>query len=374
MKTNSTAGPASRTPREAPDFSRILIVKLSALGDVAHALPAVDYLRRAAPGAEIDWVVDSRFADVVRGNPALRRVVPLDLGRWKTAWWTRESRRHAARAARELRAGGYDAAFDIQGNLKSGVVTLLSGAPVRIGFGADGVREPANLLFTNRKAALLPGDAHIAAKILRVVSAPFGGAFDLAGLRGVVATSAGDDAAAASLLRQLLPGAAPILALHGGTTWVTKRMDPPFWAAAIRALRARFPALGVLLSWGTEDERRDAELARALAGGAVALAPRVSLKVLAALYRECGFLMAPDTGPLHVAAAAGARTVSVFRATDGKRNAPLGPGHRFLQAPLPCTACLKKRCARDRECRESLPADAAAEAMAELMGAGAAAP
>ncbi len=79
--------------------------------------------------------------------------------------------------------------------------------------------------------------------------------------------------------------------------------------------------------------------------------------------------MAPDTGPLHVAAAAGARTVSVFRVTDGNRNAPCGPGHRFLQAPMPCTACLRKRCARDEECRRSIPPGAAAAAMAGLLAA-----
>jgi heptosyltransferase-1 len=77
--------------------------------------------------------------------------------------------------------------------------------------------------------------------------------------------------------------------------------------------------------------------------------------------------MAPDTGPLHVAAASGAKTVSVFRVTDGNRNAPYGPGHRFLQAPMPCTACLRKRCARDSECRKSIPAADAANTMAGLI-------
>ena len=102
----------------------------------------------------------------------------------------------------------------------------------------------------------------------------------------------------------------------------------------------------------------------------MALLPRLTLKELAAVYRECGYLMAPDTGPLHIAAAVGARTVSVFRATDGSRNAPRGPGHRFLQAPLPCTACLRKDCERDAECRASIPAREVAEEMARLVAAG----
>lgn len=350
-----------------PGFRRILIVKLSALGDVAHALPVVDFLRNAAPGADVDWVVDRRFAPVLEGNPGLHRVIPLDLSRWKREWRTAETRRDAGTGVRELRAGGYDVAFDLQGNVKSGVVTLLSGAPVRWGFGRNGVREAPNLLFTNRKALLLPEDRHITQKILRVASAPFGGSFDLSSLKSEIVTREAEDAVAAGITRDLIPGAKPLVVLHPGTTWITKRMDTSFWAEVVHGLRERLPAAGVLLSWGTEGERREAEEIREGAGSGVVLLPRLTLKELAAVYRMSGHLMAPDTGPLHIAAAVGARTVSVFRATDGNRNAPRGAGHRFLQAPLPCTACLRKRCDRDAECRASIPAGEVAEAMVQLV-------
>ncbi len=352
-------------PRE---FRRILVVKLSALGDVAHALPAIDFLRKAAPGAQVDWAVDRRFAPLLEGNAALRRVVPLDIRRWKGSWTTADARREAAAAIRALREGSYDVAFDIQGNTKSGAVTRLSGAPVRYGFDRDGVREAPNLLFTNRKVRLRPDDRHVTKMILRVVSAPFGDAFDLSALQTVVATGAAADDRAATLVRELLPGASPVVAIHAGTTWSTKKMDAAFWAEAARRLRARHPRLGVLLTWGNDDERREAGEIRDSAGGAAAVVPGLSLKELAALYRACGYLMAPDTGPLHVAAAAGAKTVSVFRVTDGNRNAPLGRNHRFLQAPMPCTACLRKRCKRDAECRGSILPEDAATAMADLVG------
>ena len=369
--TGNLSGDSGALAGQVPGIRRILIVKLSALGDVAHALPVIDYLRNAAPGAELDWAVDRRFAPILEGNPGLRRVVPLDLSRWKREWSTADARRSFAAGLRELRAGGYDAAFDIQGNIKSGVVTLLSGAPVRWGFGRDGVREAPNLLFTNRKVRLRPEDRHIAEKILRVASAPFGIPFDLSALKSDIVTGEAENAVAAEIARDRIPGATPLMVLHPGTTWVTKRMDPSFWAGAVRGLRERIPGAGVLLSWGNEEERQEAERIREAAGGAVALLPRLTLKELAAVYRACGFVMAPDTGPLHIAAAVGARTVSVFRATDGNRNAPRGPGHRFLQAPLPCTACLRKACDRDAECRASIPARDAAEEMAQLVAAGA---
>lgn len=347
---------------------RILIVKLSALGDVAHALPVIDYLGHVAPGARVDWAVDRRFAGLLEGNPGLRRVVSLDLKRWKREWSTSAARREASVAVRSLREGGYDVAFDLQGNAKSGVVTGLSGAPLRYGFDRGGAREAPNLLFTNRKIALQPGDRHISQKLLRIVAAPFGGEFDLSGLRSEILVTEAQADRAARIVGESLPGGEPLVVVHAGTSWRTKRMDTVFWAEALRLLRTRFPRMGAFLSWGGEEERREAEEIRGIAGGRSELLPKLTLGELAAVYRRCGYLMAPDTGPLHVAAAAGAKTVSVFRVTDGNRNAPFGARHRFLQAPMPCTACLRKRCARDAECRASLrPAEVAA-AMADLIG------
>jgi heptosyltransferase-1 len=350
-----------------PDIRRILIVKLSALGDVAHALPVIDFLGRAAPGAQVDWAVDRRFAGLLEGNPGLRRVVSLDIKRWKGGWTTASARREASDAVRVLREGKYDVAFDLQGNAKSGVVVRLSGAPVRYGFDRNGVREAPNLLFTNRRVALQPGDRHISQKLLRIVSAPFGGKFEPAGLRSRIHVTDSQAQRADRIVKGTFPDALPLVVVHAGTTWGTKRMDPAFWAEALRILAARFPGMGAFLSWGSEEERREAEEIRESAGGRVELLPKLSLGELAAVYGRCGNLMAPDTGPLHVAAAAGAKTVSVFRVTDGNRNAPIGPGHRFLQAPMPCTACLRKRCARDAECRRSISPGAVAEAMAGLM-------
>jgi len=351
---------------EPGGISRILIVKLSALGDVVHALPAVEYLGKAVPGAAIDWVVDKRFAPLLEGNSGLRRVIPLDLKAWKGKWTTAGTRRQAAAAVRGLREGRYDAAFDIQGNTKSGVVTRLSGAPLRFGFDRRGVRESLNLLFTNWKVPSRAEDVHVTQKILRVVIAPFGDDVPTSWNHRGIVLSPEEEREAARLLENLSPGTALRLLLHAGTTWNTKKMDPEFWAGIVLPLRNRFPGLGVFLSWGNEEERREAETIRGLVGGSARVLPSLSLRELAAICRVCGHMVGPDTGPLHIAAAVGAKTVSVFRATDGRRNAPLGPGHRFLQAPLPCTACLRRRCARDAECRESIRAEDVAEAVTEL--------
>lgn len=351
-----------------PGFHRILVVKLSALGDILHALPVISYLRRAAPAAEVHWAVDASFAEILAGNPGIARVVPLPIRDWKGKAGSPATWREARHAVRALRREGYDAAFDIQGNIKSGLVTWLSGAPARVGFDREGVRESPNLLFTNRKVRSLPEDRHISRKYLRIVSDLFVVPFDAVDLAPSLAIPRDHLAAAGSLLKELLGDAAPRMALHPGSSWPTKTMSPAFWSGAIRALRRSRPGLGVVISWGSEEERREAQEIRASAGGAVVPLPRLPLMTLAAVYRECGHVMAPDTGPLHLAAAAGARTVSVFRATAGERNAPAGAAHRFLQAPMECAACLRRTCDRDRECRASLRPDDAASLMDGLMG------
>ncbi len=353
-----------------PDVRRILIVKLSAMGDVLHALPAVTYLRMAAPSAEIHWAVDTRFAALLEGNLGIVKVVSLPIGEWKGRPGSPATWREAIDAARRLRGGKYDLAIDLQGNIKSGVVTYLSGAPLRYGFPRETARERQNLWFTNRHPPAVEEDRHVTRKILRVASAPFGGDFRLDDLKKEIANTPEEIASAGRLLFDALPGAAPRLAVHPGTTWTTKRMDPAFWAETVRLLRGNFPSMGAFLSWGTDREREECLAIRELAGGRMKLLPRLGYKLLAAAYRACGYMIGPDTGPLHLAAVVGAKTVSVYRATDGNRNAPVGPGHRFLQAPLPCTACLRRECPRDAECRAGIRAEEVAAAMAGLMGPG----
>jgi ADP-heptose:LPS heptosyltransferase len=215
-------------------------------------------------------------------------------------------------------------------------------------------------------------DRHVTRKILRVASAPFGGTFTAEDLHGEIVNTAAEMEAAELLLAGALPGASPRLAVHPGTTWNTKRMNAAFWADIVRIVRVAFPGLGVFLSWGSEKEREECLAIRYLAGRGVALLPRLGYKALAAAYRACGHMIGPDTGPLHLAAVAGAKTVSVFRGSDGRYAAPAGPGHRFFQAPLPCTACQikgDKVCPRDAECRATIKAAEVAAAMAEIIAA-----
>jgi heptosyltransferase-1 len=335
---------------------KVLIVKVSALGDVVHALPVLDYLHQVSPGIEIDWVVEEGLREILDSHPQLRMVHVVRTRAWRDNLFSLGTWREMASVRRAIRAARYDIVFDLQGNLKSGLITWLSGAERRYGFDRDDVRESLNLIFTNNQVPLRRQDSHISARALRVVSVPFGRDYTAMKLDTDIYTSPEDDAEAEALLSTLSDGL--MFVFHNGTTWATKLWHEEGWLKLGKFALERFSDATILLSWGNDRERAVAERVAAGIGGNVRLLPRLSLKGFCALLKKVDLLVGGDTGPVHLAAAVGTPTVSFYRATDAKRNGPRGEHHFLLQSPLHCRACLRKECDKDRQCRESITAEA----------------
>lgn len=331
---------------------RVLIVKTSALGDIIHALPVLSYLHQAAPGIEVDWLVEERFREVLDGNPLVDRLHYVRTKVWRKRPFSRETRREVVELSRTLRQRAYDMVFDIQGNLKSGLLTIAAGCPVRIGFTADKLQERVNLLFTTRKVATLRSDYHITDQYLRVVSAPYNLDFADVDLTTDIATDAGHDAVAEAFLGQLAPGKRFLF--HQGTTWETKYWHDEAWLELGRRVLDMFPGSTLLFSWGNEAELAVARSFAETLGPAARVLERYPLKVLAALLKRVDLVVGGDTGPIHLAAAVGTPTVSLYRASDGLRSGPRGIRHAIIQAPMPCTKCFRTRCREDYECRRSI--------------------
>lgn len=338
---------------------RVLIVKVSALGDVIHALPVLDYLHQAVPGIEIDWVVEEGNREVLAGHPLLRRVHVVRTRAWRRHPFSCATRRELGALCGAFREAAYDIAFDLQGNFKSGLITWLSGAKRRYGFDRDGVRESLNLLFTTNQVPLRRQDHHVSSRSLRVVSVPFGKDYGKMALATDISTSPEDDAVAEALLATLSDDL--VFLFHNGTTWTTKLWHEEGWIQLGRQVLERFPDATILLSWGNERERTAAEAIAAGVGGNVRILSKMTIKEFCALLKRVDLVVGGDTGPIHMAAAVGTPTVSFYRATDGRRNGPRGEQHIIVQSPLDCHACLRKECDRDGECRRTIIAD-------ELMG------
>jgi heptosyltransferase-1 len=343
---------------------RILVVKVSALGDVVHAMPVLSWLKSSDPVIEIDWLVEEEFASVLDGHPLLRRVIRLQTKSWRRRG-VFTGLRDAFGKIRELRREAYDVVLDLQGNSKSGLFTWFSGAPLRYGFARDGVREWLNLLATNRKVPLDEGDFHITDRSLAIAKAafPVGSEVRTAGPLPVdeTATAAVDAVLAEAGLR-----VGPIIVLHYGTTWVTKLWPLSFWQELASRL-VRVKGIRPVLTWGNETERSAVQLIQDASNGQCIIWPRGSLKELIALLARADLVVGGDTGPVHIAAAVDTPTVSIFRVTDASRNAPRGEYHIAIQSELDCSPCLRKSCDLDTQCGASISVDSVAEAIFSLL-------
>jgi len=342
---------------------KILIVKMSALGDVIHALPVLRYIHQLYPDAEIDWVVEDPFAPVLAGHPDLHEILTVRTKYWRTLP-TMTMLGKALKFIRRLRRDHYDVVLDVQGNSKSGLFTLMSRGGKKYGFDRHQVREWPNLLATNKRVSLGEGDHHIAQRALAVARAAFPGGNDVpqAGPLHV------DEAAVQRVVEQLAGHKInhPLVVFHYGTTWDTKLWNVDCWQQLAGRLIDEF-GIAPVLTWGNEQERSAAEAIHEATSGRAVIWPRGTLPELVALLDQADLVVGGDTGPIHIAAAVGTSTVSLFRVTDAERNGPAGVEHRRLQSPLPCAMCLRKHCDEDDQCSRSISVDEMISAIGALL-------
>jgi len=308
----------------------IALVKLSSIGDVVHTLPVAAALRAALPQSRIVWIVERREAAMLRGNAGLSEVVPVDTRGWRrprSPLGLAETTGALVALGRHLRASRFDVAIDLQGLVKSGVITAATRAPLRIGFAAAHCRESLNALFTNRRVAPPASAHHIVDRYLALLE-PLGvraSAVEFA----LPTSNAADERVDDFLARQGLRSRDRLVVLNPGAGRADKRWPPVHFRGLARRLvdEAR---VSVLVTWGPH-ELADA---RAIVGdemaGRAALAPPTSLEELLAVLRRASVVVAGDTGPLHMAAALGTPCVGLYGPTSAVRNGPYGQVHRTL--------------------------------------------
>lgn len=315
---------------------RVLLVRLSAIGDVVNTLPAVTLLRRARPEVFLGFAVEDRARDVVVGHPLLDRVHVFPRRRWRELLRSARPRalaelgREVRAYVGELRAERYEVVLDAQSNLKGAAHAFASGAPRRIGFARGHDYELNHLLSTEQVTP--PADRpHRVDKFVSLL-----GAIGVSGDERTYVLP--DDAAARTRVAAYLTqsGLAPksFVVLHPGTSdhGAEKRWPAESFAALARGIDATL-ARPVLVTWGPGEE----DLARRvceLAPGAARLAPRTaSLLELVELVEQAAVFVSADTGPMHLAAAAGVRCVALFGPKDPAVYGPYGPGHVVLRPP-----------------------------------------
>jgi lipopolysaccharide heptosyltransferase I len=368
------------------DFRKILLIKLSAVGDVIHTIPLLNALRQRYRSAQIDWLVTPPIAELLRHNPAISNVIQFTRDDWSKPW-TLTPFVNYARLAAKLRASVYDLVVDMHGQFRTAVLVLATGAPVRIGFDRprasvwdasprsfpaearkhawQGAREGSWLAYTHH--ILVPTlDVHAVDRYLSV--APMLGleveqpdfSFPIP-----QAASTSIDA----LLRERGVAGAPLLALAPGTIWETKHWGAGKFAEVARHFLSQGFAVTLM---GSGRERAVCEEVARLAPGALDFAGETSLPELAALIRRSVISVTNDSGPMHLAVALDRPVVSIFGPTDPVWIGPYGRAGAVLQAGVPCSPCLLRqlnRCRYGHACMQEVSAGAVIERIEHLLRA-----
>lgn len=290
---------------------RVLIVRLSSLGDVIHALPLAE--NADAARAEVGWLVEPAFAGVLESNPHCSEIFTADTKRWRRRPLARSTWEAIGELRRRLRAFRPDVTVDVQGLWKSALAARAAGSPV-VGFSAAVRREGASAILASVRVAPAAEARHIVDRNLSL----------LEGAGIPIAVRAPD---ARYLLervnaeaRDFLAGLPrPFAVVHPGAARPAKAWGEERFARLARGL-ARQAGLHPVVSWGPGDEARVARMRELVPEASVA--PLLDFPGLAALARAGALFCAGDTGPLHLADAAGAATLALFGPTDPARNGP----------------------------------------------------
>jgi len=323
----------------AADPESLLVVRLGAMGDIIHTLPAVTALRNVRPNTRIGWIVEERWAQLLcaqnfpragprsPSRPLVDIVHAVNTKAWRKSLLAHETQRQISAALHEVRDLKYEIAVDFQGALKSAVITRCSGA--RNMFGFDHPREtPARILYSRRVATT---KAHVVEQCHALSEAITGNTLPVP-----TAEFPRDDQAEADITKQVvaLGGAKEFAMINPGAGWGAKQWPPERYGAVASALAA--DGLTPLINCGPGEEGL-AQAALAASNG-TAQSISCSIAELIALTRRARLFIGGDTGPLHLAAALQIPVVALFGPTDPARNGPYGTKNIVLRNPASRTS------------------------------------
>jgi 3-deoxy-D-manno-octulosonic-acid transferase/heptosyltransferase-1 len=342
---------------------KILIVKLSAIGDVVHALPTLNALHRLYPEAQIDWLVEEPPCDLLIDHPYLTQVLVCK----RTTWLKRlqqgvdlgKTLKELRTLTSKLRSEHYDLVIDLQGLLKSSVWVFLTKGKRKIGY--NGMREGSRL-FVHERIDPPGGELHAVDRYLRV--AEYLGAPAEPPHFPLHCTERDKDRAVGLAASAGLDLAYPLVLVHASARWKTKRPEDRKMAEICdRLVSNRMQILCV----GSDEDRAHVEAIRSLMRErASSVAGETTLRELASLCRLANCVVSTDSAPLHIAVAVGTSVTALFGPTSPVRTGPYGKNSRVVQKRLGCSPCFKKTC-ETMECMQSIETDEVVEAVREVL-------
>ena len=354
---------------------RILIVKLSSIGDVVHTLPAAAALRRAFPDAHIAWAAERRASAILKDSPIIDELIEVDSRVWRSHWHNRGTLTDLTSTLRSLRGsipGGapetFDVAVDFQGLIKSGLLAFASRSPRRIGFETGELREGASRLFlteqvsTSQLKHVIDKNLALAHRILTDYSrhtqdGSFAGEDATRDKVGAedrthnyefpISVTSDDEEFAEQAVRG---GKSPFAIINPGGGWSTKLWAPAHYGHVADWLNRECGMKSIVTFGPGEEPLAHLVATSSRSGGATPLAS--TLKQFVALARRAELFIGGDTGPLHLAAACGTPIVGIYGPTAPERNGPFDPRDVTVGRDLWCRADCHRRSCWHWECME----------------------
>ncbi len=326
-----------------------LVVKLSAIGDVVHALPAVAALRSAYPDSRITWIAERTAATILVGNPTIDELIIIDTKAWRKRFWQPRVWKEVIQTIKRLHSYPIDIAFDFQGLLKSGLIALLSGSKKRFGFSTNGLREKASRLFLSDQVDV-NNQVHVIEKNLQLVASldiPTKSTYEFP-----ITVSDQDQEYITNLLAKYNLSEFAIINPGGG--WPTKVWPPKYFGEISDWLWENYQ-LASLVTFGPGEENLAESVVNAARLGHT-YQITTNLKQFVSLAKRATIFIGGDTGPLHLAAACHTPIVGIYGPTVATRNGPFDPKDVTVGlelTDLSCRVnCYRRRCPTNNECMD----------------------
>jgi len=322
----------------------ILIVKLSAIGDVLHTLPALNAIRKHYPDASITWLVEEDAAPLIQGHKALDRVLVSKRKRWLKALRSisfLNTIKEIYGFIKALRDTRYDMIFDFQALLKSGILIALARGQRRIGFGKGLEHMEHSYIFLNERVPAVDMEIHALTRgmmLLNAVGIPTNE------VEYKLPVSDHDRKKIHELMKQHgINGVKSLIVINPMAKWETKLWPSDRFTQLADKIISRYE-VKIVFTGSSEDRLSIDRIISDMKHRAINLSGKTTLMELAVLYEKAAFVISTDTGPMHLAAAVGTPVVALFGPTAPWRTGPYGSGNKVVRIDMACSPCFKKQC------------------------------
>lgn len=308
---------------------RVLLIKMSSMGDVFHTFPALTDAQRLVPDLEVHWIVEEAYSDIPGWHPAVSKVIPIGWRRWQRSLSKRDTQHEARNFFKLLRQTHYDVVLDAQGLMKSAIVARLAKGK-RYGLDSKSVKEPlASFAYAHKLS--VPKGSHAVTRLRDLFAQCLGYSLDDETI------SYGLDVSEWQYPEYQQPY---VVFLHG-TTWDSKQWPETNWKQLSQI--ASNNGYGVLIPWGNQIEKQRAERIAEKSDRAEVL-PALGLSETARILKHARAVIGVDTGLSHVAAALDVPTIAIYGSTDPSLTGVLGPRVQVMQSTFDCAPCITRTC------------------------------